>query len=463
LERSRALRVIAVTAILLTLAGSAESVGARAATRSATATRPAPDARSVPDARPAGPDQTAPDPVRSVRFPEQRALSWLPTPAVALPDYLAPVVDPSFGTTITRVSDLTAMGVAPGDDGSVRYLRNAYAKKQAWNSTGTLLLLQMSVPAPLLDGNTYRFLRMVTPPANATWSNTDPNQIFGVRARTGDFVSYDVRTDTSRVEAHFDGYQKISLGDGEGNLSDDDRWVALHGTTADGHHDVILFDRATGGRWVRRLAAEPNWIGMSHSGDYVVVSYDQAGSGPDRGTVVLGRDLGYARTIDRRISHGDLAYDTTGREVYVAGNDCSVDAPLEARCTGSAALSAFPLDGSRAFPVIAGSTGYNPHGEHVSGRALARPGWVVVSDYGAPGGGDYPGRDQAFAVRVDPAGDPARPVTEPFAMLHHRSDLGYRYAPMASVDQTGTRVIWGSDWNLGAAGPVYAYIAEAPS
>jgi hypothetical protein len=191
------------------------------------------------------------------------------------------------------------------------------------------------------------------------------------------------------------------------------------------------------------------------------VSYNVAGADADHGTVVFDRDLTFLRTVDRQVSHADLAYDSTGREVYVAGNDCTVDAGPGARCATPAVLSAFPLDGSPSYPVIATSTGYNPHGEHVSGRATGRPGWVVVSDFGAPHGpADYPGRDQVFAVQVTPFGDPTDPRVQPFAMAHHERGLGYQSMTMASVDPTGTRVVWGSEWDAGAGAPVYAYVAE---
>jgi hypothetical protein len=381
-----------------------------------------------------------------------------------MPGYLTPLTDPAFGTRVSRVSDGLAMGVDLTGGEKFRYLRNAYSKKQAWNSDGSLLLLQMTSPAPLLDGRSYRFLRMVTPPGDATWSNTQPDRIFGIRPSAGDFISQDVTTGARRVEAHFDGYANLRLGDGEGNLSDDDRWAALHGTTATGEHDVILLDRSTGVSRSRRLNAEPNWIGMSHSGAYVVVSYNKVGTDADHGTVVFDRRLNFLRNIDRGVSHADVVYDTTGREVYVAGNDCTIDAPPAARCSVPAVVSAFPLDGSRSYPVIARSAGYNPHGEHISGRALARRGWAVISDSGAPGPAlTYPGRDQVFAVQVNPADDATRPVAQPFAMVHHVRGTVYQAWAMASVDPTGSRVVWGSEWAAGPLAPVYAYVAEQPA
>jgi hypothetical protein len=285
-----------------------------------------------------------------------------------------------------------------------------------------------------------------------------------VASRSGDFISQDVTTGVRRVEAHFDGYANLRLGDGEGNLPDDDRWAALHGTTAAGEHDVILLDRSTGVSRSRRLNAEPNWIGMSHSGAYVIVSYNKAGTDADHGTVVFDRQLNFLRNIDRGVSHADVVYDTTGREVYVAGNDCTIDAPPAARCSVSAVVSAFPLDGSRSYPVIARSTGYNPHGEHISGQALTRRGWAVISDSGAPGPVlRYPGRDQVFAVQVNPAGNATRPVAQPFAMVHHERGTVNQSWAMASVDPTGTRVVWGSEWAAGPLAPVYADVAEQPA
>jgi hypothetical protein len=401
--------------------------------------------------------------IAALSFPVSRTLSRLSTPSLPRPRYLDPITDPTFGTRVTRVSDRTAMGVDLTGSTAFVALRNSYAKKQAWNSDGSLLLLGISNPAPLLDGNTYEFRDMISLPTDATWSNTDPDVILGVQATSGDLVRYDVWKGRTTVEAHLAGYRRLSLGDGEGNLSDDDRWVVLHGTTTAGGHDMILIDRWTGTRRVRHLAAAPNWIGMSHTGRYVVVSYNTAGMDANHGTVAFDRNLGFLRTIDARVSHGDLAVDGAGAEVYVAGNDCTVDAPVKARCSRASALAAFPLGGGRSYPVIAASTGYNPHGEHVSGRASGRPGWVVISDSGASGEATYPGLDQAFAVRVSPTASSTAPTVQPFAMLHHERGLSYISSAMASVDPTGTRIVWGSEWEGGAPAPVYAYVAERPA
>jgi hypothetical protein len=399
----------------------------------------------------------------ALSFPLSRTLSRQSTPSLPRPWYLDPITDPTFGTRITRVSDRTEMGVDLSGSATFAALRNSYAKKQAWNSDGSLLLLGMSNPAPLLDGNTYELRDMISLPVDATWANTEPDVILGVRPTSGDLVRYNVWNGRTTVEAHLAGYRRLSLGDGEGNLSDDDRWVVLHGTTTAGGHDMILIDRYSGTRRVRHLAAAPNWIGMSHSGRFVVVSYNLAGMDANHGTVAFDRNLAFLRTVDASVSHGDLAVDVTGREVYVAGNDCTVNAPVPARCAIASALAAFPLDGARSYPVIATSTGYNPHGEHVSGRASGRPGWVVISDSGASGTAAYPGLDQAFAVRVSPAGNPFAPNVQPFAMLHHQRGLSYASSAMATVDPTGTRIVWGSEWRLGAAAPVYAYVSERPS
>jgi hypothetical protein len=107
------------------------------------------------------------------------------------------MIDPYFGTRITRVSDRLEMDVDLNRDEKFRSLRNVYSKKQAWNSNGSLLLLHMTFPAPLLDGYNYEFLRMVALPGDATWSNTRPDQVFGVRRGTGAFVSYDLATGTT--------------------------------------------------------------------------------------------------------------------------------------------------------------------------------------------------------------------------------------------------------------------------
>src|SRR5262249_2898145 len=109
-----------------------------------------------------------------VSYPPDTTLTQVQIPTVAMPQYLSPIIDPTFGTAITRIADQAAFGVAD------KYIRHNYAKNQPWNSDGSLVLLGYPVyPAPVLDGRTYQLLRWIYVPSWVVWSNTDPNKTYG--------------------------------------------------------------------------------------------------------------------------------------------------------------------------------------------------------------------------------------------------------------------------------------------
>ncbi len=393
-------------------------------------------------------------------YPVDRSLNYVAPRELPLPGYLQPITDPLFGTLVTRVSDQTAMGV---NLTTQQYIRNAYSKKAAWNSNGSRILLASIYPPALLDGNTYKYLGLINAPGNGTWSNTNPNIIYGVQYYSGNFVSLDITTNVTTIIKHFDGFKTFSLGDGEGNLSDDDRLAVFHGVDALGNNYAVLYNLVTKTSVIKNLGKvnTPNWMGMSHSGNYVVISWNAPGSDQYHGTNVWNLNLVYQRNVEYGVSHGDVAYDATGREVYVAGDDCKTASPVPCASAYASSMSAFPLNGNQSFSIINKANGYNPNGEHTSGRNIDRKGWVYVSDFGAPPPNisTYDGRDQVFALRVDPSRAPANPIVEVFAQSHHDIGMPYSSMPFAVPNRAGTKVLFGSEWNLGASAPAYAYVA----
>jgi hypothetical protein len=386
--------------------------------------------------------------------PQAMRFTGAATPSITRPGYLKATVDPLALTRVTRVSDPRAMGVNLSTRGRIA---NSYPKRAAWNSDGSRLLLGFTSPAPLLDGQTYRYLRMVTLPTDPVWSNTEPNVIYGTDYTGSKFVSLNVETGRTTVVRSFPGYWRLTMGDGEGNLSDDDQYATLHGVRLDGTHDLILLDLWRDRTVVRNMGTSVfDWSGMSHSGDYVIVAWKANGYEDTQGVVVYNHNLRYVRSVDYIANHGDVAYDTTGNEVWVAGNDCHLYSPEP--CDSTSEYGAFPLDGSQSYSLIDTATGYTARGEHTSGRALERPGWVFVSDYGLPASPSarYPGRDQTFALKLDPDGDPRNPVVESFGFAHHRPNKTYGTEPFSVPDPTGRKVVFGSEWGTG---PTLAYVS----
>ena len=96
----------------------------------------------------------------------------------------------------------------------------------AWNADGSRAAF-FGYGNRLLDGNTYQDLGGLPGlPGRATWSNVDPDLIWGTNNGDNRLKRYRVSTGQTTYRA-FPGYTEVDLGNAEGNLSDDDRYIAL--------------------------------------------------------------------------------------------------------------------------------------------------------------------------------------------------------------------------------------------
>ncbi len=398
-------------------------------------------------------------PATSRRYPPQEVLAQQrPMPSLPRPGYLQTIVDPTYGTTIARISDTAAFG------SSDKVLRHAYAKNQPWNADGTRLMLCWNYPAQILDGRTFRYLFSRHQPSQAVWSNTEPHFMFGTHSNAKVFVKSDVREDWKEtVLRSFSDYDTIDFGGSEGNLSNDDHFVALMGHLGDQItllvYDLVA-DRVTSQLPLGQLSAGAgsgddvnNWS-MSQSGAYVVVQFNTDRHGRPAGIEVYDRSLNFLRRLTDDDSYGghfDLGFDATGAEVAVWQSS--------SRDLVSARLS----DGIRTVQVAAPLMNW---GIHVSCRNLKRPGWCYLSEFAyanaSPGDVDFMTSkaiyQELLAVRLDGSGS-----VEHFGHEHHSMPVHsreYDRAAMATPSRDGRIMIWGSDWEDTASGAeVHAYVA----
>jgi hypothetical protein len=409
-------------------------------------------------------------PVSSVFGAAQRSRAYPPSevlrrrramPSLAFPAYLQPLVDPTYATTITRISDRAAFG------SSDRVLRHAYAKNQPWNADGSLLILGWTYPAPILDGRTYEFLFMRHQPSQAVWSNTEPNFMFGTHSNMNVFVKADVRQDWRETTLHtFTEFDTIDFGGSEGNLSNDDRFVALMGFKAGSGITLLVYDTVAD-QVTARLPlgdlsagasgdADVNNWSMSQSGAYAVVQFNTDRHGRPAGIEVYDRKLNYQRRLTDDGNYGghfDLGFDAAGDEVAVL--------QVSSRDLVSARLS----DGRRTVQLRAELMNW---GIHISCRNLQRPGWCYLSEFAYLGNNrddlrfmkDKAIYQELLAVRLDGSG-----TVQHFGHEHHCLPVRnreYDRAAMAAPSRDGRIVIWGSDWENGARNAgVHAYASTA--
>jgi hypothetical protein len=378
-------------------------------------------------------------------YPEDLSLSTVnyqsyQGPTGATPAYLAPFAESLSGNTVTRISDQNVFGT------SGQNLRHNYSTDQPWNSDETLIKLA-GYPAAILDANTYELLRWADIPSTGKWANTNPNIIYGTSGNS--FVAYNVTSNTTNTLRTFSGYSSISFGYGEGNLSNDDRYIGFIGSSnGDRIYIVydILNDVITGERNVGS-GGDLDWFSVSASGNYAVAAWRPDGTGPNAGYKVYDITLTTEQHLNDNTAHSDFGIDANGNDVIVAYG-------YEPEWNQGFYLKYIRLDTGEVTPLFSYPGGI--WGGHVSTRNIDRPGWAYISEGCCTDNPVAP--REIFAIKLDNSN-----TIERFAKHHSDYDAGYGHEAQAVPNRDGTKVLFASNWN-NAFGGNYApaWIVEAP-
>lgn len=392
------------------------------------------------------------------------------------PKYLQPYTDPSFGTRVIRVSNSGADGVH----------KPLYSTIQAWNADESLLMLFRrgfnSSDYVLLNGHTYEPVdRLNINPADVEevfWSRFDPNRLFYVsssRSSESQFFSYNVATGRqSLIKDLAPMCRSGSVARGGGDIfmqSLDDDLFGFRCESPGGSYTLMSYRISTdelttitagsGNDWNEWTAPMPSPSGRSMwlQGDIIKPQLNS-----------VERKLDLAKPGE----HGDLGLGHNGQDTLYQ----TVFDPSPNGCDGSANqgvghLGIHNLTTGKCRAMLTESEGwpYTTSGTHVSAGAYKQPGWVALSSIGY--------REQLPFMQNQ---QPATPLfseiyvvnTNPQSpqvcrVAHHRSFGKYAQngnypayfgEPHPSHSPSGTRVVFGSDWQ--DSGSVDAYVVELP-
>ncbi|TDU40015.1 putative secreted protein (Por secretion system target) [Gelidibacter sediminis] len=345
-----------------------------------------------------------------------------------LPGYLIPFNDPVTGNKVTRISDINTFGC------DCSQLRHRYAKNQPWNSDGTLIMTSGS-PSKILDGSTFKVL--YESHTKALWSNTHPHYTYDTSSNST-FVKKNIITGVITVLHTFSKYSAVSIGNDEGNLSNDDRYVALIGTSGSNKsvivydilNDVIISEKSLG-------TVEIDWVSVSQSGNFVVISGYSDGSGPFQGIKSYDKFMNNEVHLYSGRPHGDIGFDTQGNEVYVAYQGPSGYSLSYARLDNGAIQGLFPYSGAEGDRGLWGG--------HISTRNLERPGWAYVSDQGHPTDvNKHEATRENFAIKLDDT-----QTIERFGKHHSNLNVNssYYHQAQAVPNRNGTKMLFASNWD----------------
>ena len=412
--------------------------------------------------------------------------TYFPEPSTPIPTYLVPTADPTFRTKIVRIAGVTGTALGGGVSGTWGSdVRQHYSKDQPWNSNGTLLVLQNSgSPSQVyLNGETYAVVKGKCSSYSVSddrWhpSIAHPNERINVNGT--ELMWYDV-VNCVKTRSWTLPFAVTYFGPSEGNPSNDGRYAAL----TDGSRMFVVdmdpqppFAPYPAQRIGPAIdvsncglsSCTIDWVSVSASGKYVVVSYD--GDFPrvydiNPNTLALTprpmpeaapRCHGTAAQGDiYDLGHADLAVNPfdNNEDVLIGQEHCgNRGRVVDGKLLGSVVM--VRLRDGAITPLTDPSNEAYAH--HISTRNYDRPGWVYVG-YHIDSGKKY--SDEILAVKMDGSKSVQR-----FAFKHSVYSGCYRCESHSVPSRDGRRVLWASNWmqactTCGSSSDIKAYVVDA--
>lgn len=310
-------------------------------------------------------------------------------------DYLTPFTDTLNGSTVIRIGD-TSMGGGAVD----QQVGTLYSKVQPWNCDETLIMLGDKSPngAPILNASNYNFNKWLDLPPEPRWSNLNPKLIYGTSGNEFVVVNYD--TEVRSTVHTFASYDNVSMGYNEGNIDQNDKYVALIAETAT-QRFIVVYDIQLDSIFATMEidnSADLDWASVSIRGEYVLLQWRPDGVGNEQGLWCYDIDLTNGKQLYYSTQHGDCCIDQNGDEVYVQfrnGDDIGDD--------GYFLVMTRLSDGADELMFYDTGSPKGIYGGHISGRNFNRPGWAYVSETCCANSAGVP--NENFALKLDWDGD----------------------------------------------------------
>lgn len=374
------------------------------------------------------------------------------------------------------------------------YIRHEYSRRQAFNCDSTRKIVQGSggwwflydtstnavIPSGVTSGTGQNGIQGLAGDCEPIWHPTDPTKFWHTDQNGGrvwyertlgssgtapaSATLFDLTSLLSAMGSPWSTGVYVSF-NGEGRPSNDGRWWCLNVMTS-GFSSIgaIMYDRQT--NTITGSVAfggnNPNWVGTSPLGNYMVASWygtaqaslaAEAALTPStaNGVWVWNQSGTFVRVVSVIGEHSDFAVDRSGNEVYVGisfhGNTGTPNVGWDGLASDGLFMRRLDTGAAYVFSAVEPYTGGD--GFHISGCNSARNGWCVVSKYGASSGGSYGGT--VFVVELT--------STSPriYRLAHSRwavsstvaNQPAYWSEPHVSVNNDITRVVYASSFGGG--------------
>jgi len=382
-------------------------------------------------------------------------------PKIDKPEVGEIFIDPVFGTPIQRLTNAKSSGW-PG-------CVPQYSKRQAWNADDSRMILTVDGGYfGLFDGNNYSYIKQVgVSGEDIFWHPTDPDKI--IFWNENSLLSYSVSNDETFIIHEFPDYEWGNTR-GEGNLSNDGRYYAFVGQLYNNEtgevtmKDIVIYDFQTNSVINKTpLPKDLNnfdWASISSLGNYVVIDYADQETGRYHGVEVYDRDMNFIWQKPLGYGHSDLGIDSNGDEVLIM----DIYDPNE----NTTLIQKYRLSDGQETLLLKG----NYIDGHISCRNQQPQGWCLISSFDPPdrlkvnGKTWEPFENEVYWLKMDGSGEVKR-------IVHHHSrrfstktpdpdNSNYWAEPHATVNKKGTKVIWGSNWemNMSKDWSVDTYLAD---
>lgn len=326
------------------------------------------------------------------------------------------------------------------------YARNDYSRRQAFNADNTRFIVYASGGGwHLYDATTLAWIKQlsgISGTAEPQWDATNPSVLYYVPSKGGmKLYRLDVSTNASTVAADFTGKLPWSTAarvwqHGEGSPSADGRyWCFVAETSTAGILGVFTWDQqAQAVIGSKALTVNPDWVSMTPSGKYCVVS----------GTTAYNPTFTSARTLISGSQHSDLALGADGHDYYVFVNQ-AVDGYL----------TMIDIETGTATKLIPTWINGSSTSGHISGKAFSRPGWILYSTFNSKNGEQWVSeRLMAIEMKASP-----RIIN---LAHHHTYYNGYWTQPHAVVSRDFSRAVFNSNWGSTSDLDVDTYMVRLP-
>ena len=419
-------------------------------------------------------------------------------PAEPKPLYLVPWVDPTFSSTLQRITPDPGTSTAPVSGTWGSDTRHVYSKQQPWSSDASLYILENrsgGSPTPLvLDGKTYAPRYSMSSSAGLydyRWlpSTAHPHELVNVNSSGTELSWVDVTTSTKTRTWTLPITADYGIGSGEGNPSRDGRFVCVGNASS-----MVVVDmdpqppyapypnRRIGPVYTfaacSLLVSSPTScaignLSVSASGKYVDVKYQGTTGDTYDAHRIFEVDPATLALKPHAMAQGSLRCDSfTGRAngwIFALKHaDMTLD-PFDGNEDVIVGGRACP--GSTLGHVVkvrlrdGATTGLtDPSNEasvyHVSTRSYNRLGWAYVSFYKVAG---TRFSDEIIAVKLD-----GSRTVERYAHIHSAASGCYRCEAHPSPSPDGSRIAFASNWaqdcgsNCGSSSVIKDYVIAGP-